>query len=192
MLSNPLSKLKEQTVFYSKIQAANTNPDLLREEIDIFRSILSFSDDISPSDAVKLAKLIREESENYELNPFLILALIQVESEFSPRAISPKGAIGLMQVMPHTAEFIAGELGVSIDGIKPLYNPFINVRLGIYYLSMLNDRFKSVERALWAYNAGPGSLSTVSSDSTLPNYVRKVIRLKNKLESQRIAEEQSL
>jgi len=141
---------------------------------------------------MKLAKLIREESQNYGLDPFLILAIIQVESEFFPRAVSPKGAMGLMQIMPETAEFIAGELGVSIDGIKSLYNPFINVRLGVYYLSMLIDRFKSVEWALHAYNAGPSFINTANLERGIPAYVRKVLRFKIILESQRIAEEQSL
>jgi hypothetical protein len=192
VLNSPLSSLKEHMLFHSGIQEAGTDTEGLREEIEIFRCILRFSDDISPSDAARLAKLIKEESENYGLNPFLILAVIKVESEFSARAVSPKGARGLMQIMPQTAEFIAGDLGVSIDGIKPLHNPLLNVRLGIHYLSMLTDRFKSIEKALWAYNAGPGFLSTVNSGSRFPTYVRKVLRFKGKLESQRIVGAESL
>jgi soluble lytic murein transglycosylase-like protein len=184
--------LKDRISFHSEIQETRANLEDLREEINIFRFILRFSDDISPSDAVRLAKLIREESENYGLNPLLILAMIKVESEFSPNAVSPKGAIGLMQVMPQTAEFIAGDIGVSIDGMKPLHNPFINVKLGIHYLSMLINRFKSVEWALWAYNAGPGFLNTVSSESKLPSYVIKVLNFKNKLESLGRVDEESL
>lgn len=192
VLNSPVSRFKERMFFYSEIQETTANPEYLREEIDIFRFILRFSSVISTSDAMKLAKLIREESENYGLNPFLILAMIQIESEFSPRAVSPKGAMGLMQIMPETAEFIAGELGVSIDGIKSLYNPFINVRLGVYYLSMLINRFKSVEWALHAYNAGPSFINSASLEREIPAYVRKVLRFKDILESQRIAEEQSL
>src|SRR3989304_8846001 len=100
VLNSPVSRFKERMFFYSEIQETTANPENLREEIDIFRFILRFSSVISTSDAMKLAKLIREESENYGLNPFLILAMIQIESEFSPRAVSPKGAMGLMQIMP--------------------------------------------------------------------------------------------
>ena len=192
VLNGPVSSFKERIFFYSEIQETTANPEYLREEIDIFRFILRFSSFISTSDAMKLAKLIREESQNYGLDPFLILAIIQVESEFFPRAVSPKGAMGLMQIMPETAEFIAGELGVSIDGIKSLYNPFINVRLGVYYLSMLIDRFKSVEWALHAYNAGPSFINTASLERGIPAYVKKVLRFKNILESQKITEERSL
>jgi len=192
VLNSPVSRFKERKFFYSEIQETTANPEYLREEIEILRVILRFSSAISTYDAMKLAKLIREESQNCGLDPFLILAIIQVESEFAPRAVSPKGAMGLMQIMPETAEFIAGELGVSIDGIKSLYNPFINVRLGVHYLSMLIDRFKSVEWALHAYNAGPSFLNASGFERGIPAYVRKVLRFKIILESQRIAEEQSL
>jgi soluble lytic murein transglycosylase-like protein len=192
VLNRPVLRFKEHMLFYSEAQEATANLESLREELDIFRLILRFSNDISTYDAVKLAKLIKEGAETYGLNPFLILAIIQVESEFSPKAISPKGALGLMQIMPETAEYVAGDLGVSIDGIKSLHNPFINVRLGIHYLSMLINRFKSVEWALCAYNAGPSFLNASGFERGIPAYVRKVLRFKNILESQRMAEEQSL
>ncbi len=192
VLNSPVSRFKERMFFYSEIQDTKANIESLREEIDIFRFIVRFSDHIPTTDAMRLAKLIIEESENYGINPFLILSIIQVESEFSPKAVSPKGAIGLMQIMPETAEYVAGDLGVSIDGIKSLYDPFINVRLGVYYLSMLIDRFKNVEWALCAYNAGPSFINTASFERRIPAYVRKVLRFKDILESHRIIEEQSL
>lgn len=193
VLSSPVIRAQDSEFFYPDTQEAKTSLEDLRKETDILKYILKFSSQISYSDALRLSKLIREECENYGLDPFLILSVIEVESEFSPKAISPSGAIGLMQIMPETAEFIAGELGVSIDGAKSLYNPLINVRFGIYYISFLVNRFKSIEWALTAYETGPNSLSTTQENfgKQLPDYVKKVISLKNWLEAKRIAAEQS-
>lgn len=192
-LTSPVIRAQESKFFYTDTQEAKTSLEDLRKETYILKYILKFSNQISYSDALRLSKLIREECENYGLDPFLILSVIEVESEFSPKAVSPSGAIGLMQIMPETAEFIAGELGVSIDGAKSLYNPLINVRFGIYYISFLVNRFKSIEWALAAYQSGPNSLSTTqeSFGKQLPDYVKKVISLKNWLEARRIAAEQS-
>jgi soluble lytic murein transglycosylase-like protein len=192
-LTSPVIRAQESKFFYTDTQEAKTSLEDLRKETDILKYILKFSNQISYSDALRLSKLIREECENYGLDPFLILSVIEVESEFSPKAVSPSGAIGLMQIMPETAEFIAAELGVSIDGAKSLYNPLTNVRFGIYYISFLVNRFKSIEWALAAYQSGPNSLSTTqeSFGKQLPDYVKKVISLKNWLEARRIAAEQS-
>ena len=77
-------------------------------------------------------------------------ALIQAESGFSPRAGSPKGALGLMQLMPATAtEF----------GVTDAFNPTQNIRAGVRYLKQLLDTYEGrVELALAAYNAGPGAV----------------------------------
>ncbi len=193
VLTSPVIRAQESKFSYTDTQETKTSLEDLRKETYILKYILKFSNQISYSDALRLSKLIREECENYGLDPFLILSVIEVESEFSPKAVSPSGAIGLMQIMPETAEFIAGELGVSIDGAKSLYNPLINVRFGIYYISFLVNRFKSIEWALAAYQSGPNSLSTTqeSFGKQLPDYVKKVIGLKNWLEARRIAAEQS-
>jgi hypothetical protein len=89
------------------------------EEAEIYFFILRLSDSMNQSNARKLAKLIVDECENYEnLDPFLILAVIQIESEFSPKAKSHRGAIGLMQVMPGTGEYIAKEMGINYNSKK--------------------------------------------------------------------------
>ena len=154
-------------------------------ENDIFKLILRFSDDISSSEAQKLARVIIEECDSYEIDPSLILAIIQVESNFSPRAVSHKGAIGLMQVMPSTAEYLAGKLGISISGKKVLHDPFLNVRLGIYYLSLLEGRFDNMEDALFAYYYGPTRFETNRYLSRkFPRYVRKVLSFKSLLDDE--------
>jgi soluble lytic murein transglycosylase len=154
-------------------------------ENDILKLILRFSDEISSSQAKKLAKLIIEECDNYEIDPSLVLAIIQVESNFSPTAVSDKGAIGLMQVMPSTADYLAEKLGISISGKKELHDPFLNVRLGIYYISLLEGRFDNVEDALFAYYYGPSRFESYRYvGRKLPKYVRKVLSFKSFLDDE--------
>ena len=156
------------------------------EEAGVYFFILRLSESISQQNARKLAKLIVAECGNYEnLDPYLVLAVIQVESEFSPKAVSKKGAIGLMQVMPGTAEFVAKEMGITFNGSKSLYDPFINVKLGIHYLSILTNRYDSTENALNAYNAGPSNFEkSQSSDNKQSRYVKKVLNFKSYLEEE--------
>lgn len=158
------------------------------EEAEVFLFILRFSDKITSANARKLSKLIVEECDNYKnLDPYLILAVIQVESEFAPRAVSNQGAIGLMQVMPETGEYVANENGISYNGRKSLYDPLVNVKLGIRYLSFLAQRYDNTENALAAYNYGPSNFEkALSANRKTFGYVKKVLSFKSYLEEESI------
>jgi soluble lytic murein transglycosylase-like protein len=95
------------------------------------------------------AEIIARAAEAHGVNPMLVRALIQVESGYRPRARSPKGAMGLMQLMPSTAR--AYKVGNPFE-------PKANIEAGIKHLKSLIDRFRGVELALAAYNAGPGAV----------------------------------
>jgi hypothetical protein len=103
----------------------------------------------------ELARAIYEEATRYNQDPKFILALISIESSFQNRSVSQKGAKGLMQIMPHVAKSIAQEMGIEWGGDNNLFNPFLNVKLGVYYLSQLIMDFEDMELALAAYNCGP-------------------------------------
>jgi len=88
------------------------------------------------------------------IDPLLILSVMREESRFDPEARSIAGALGLMQLMPQTAQRIAGPANVSLRNLNQLYDPKTNVLLVAYYLRQLLDTFGSIPVALAAYNAG--------------------------------------
>ena len=109
----------------------------------------------------------------------LVRAVIQVESAFNPRAVSPKGAMGLMQLMPATA---------AKFGVTDPFNPGENIRAGVSYLRQLLDRYDNNEQlALAAYNAGPGAVdkygSKVPPYKETQNYVHKIAGLRGVVQS---------
>lgn len=106
----------------------------------------------------RLAGTVVEESRRHELPIELTLAVIHVESSFNPFAVSPAGAMGLMQLLPSTAAEVAHKLGLPWHGPQALFDPSLNVRLGTQYFRELLDRYRSVPVALAAYNWGPGRI----------------------------------
>jgi len=91
----------------------------------------------------------------YRLNPALVAAVIRNESRFDPQAVSSAGAVGLMQIMPDTASWIASLQGIQTASFLRLEDPDTNIALGAWYLRYLLDRFVDLDVALMAYNAGP-------------------------------------
>ncbi len=116
--------------------------------------------------------LIGAASEVFGVDSNLIKAVIQKESEFNPSAVSPKGALGLMQLMPETAELL---------GVDDPYNPAKNVYGGTKYLKQMIDRYGgNLEKALAAYNAGPTRVDRaggVPDIEETKNYVEGVLGL---------------
>lgn len=101
---------------------------------------------------IKYSDLIYEFSARYDMDPMLIAAVIKAESSYRPEAVSSRGALGLMQLMPETAAWLVEQKG----GQTPdLLDPKVNIELGTYYLKYLLERFPTEYAALAAYNAGP-------------------------------------
>ncbi len=103
---------------------------------------------------------IRSSARRNDLDPALVAAVIYAESQFDPRAVSDQGAVGLMQVLPDTADQIARETGGVSFTSADLQDPAINIRYGTRYLRTVLDQFGDNEvAAVAAYNAGAGAVS---------------------------------
>ena len=92
----------------------------------------------------------------YNVDPALIASVINEESSFDNLCESPSGAIGLMQIMPSTAEWLAVRMGIDDYEKNKLYNAEFNINMGTFYLRYLLDRFDDEYTSLCAYNAGEG------------------------------------
>lgn len=105
---------------------------------------------------LRYTNVIRTAAAQQRVQPALVAAVIRVESGYRPAAVSPRGAIGMMQLMPATAKWIAGQNGQH-QGID-LMNPRQNIFLGTWYLAYLLRRYhQNLVLALAAYNGGPGT-----------------------------------
>jgi len=102
-----------------------------------------------------------------KLDPYLVAAVIKVESNFRPDAVSSKGAVGLMQLMPDTARWAAGRMGVPAPTAGELSDPETNIRIGTWYLAELQDEFGNWVLSLAAYNAGRGVVRGWVDDGVL-------------------------
>jgi len=127
--------------------------------------------------------IILQEANRYDVDPALVKAIIMAESGYNPRAVSKKGAKGLMQLMPSTAEDL---------GVEDIFNPEQNISGGIRYFKQLVNRFDGdVKLALAAYNAGS---QTVRDHQGIPPYksthyyIEKVFKYYQKYKNQMTVE----
>lgn len=137
----------------------------------------------------EIAQMLQRASRHFSVDAHLVQAVIHAESAFNPRAVSPKNAIGLMQVLPSTARDL-GLLdlqGLSVEQL--LADPRVSIVLGTKYLAEQLARFGGdVELAVAAYNAGPGAV--IKAGHRVPNYpetrhyVRRVLNLTQSYRSQ--------
>jgi soluble lytic murein transglycosylase-like protein len=127
---------------------------------------------------VQLAETIRETAESFDIDPQIAFGLIRAESSFRTRAVSPAGAVGLTQLLPSTARWIAPGTTRA-----DLMNPETNVRVGFKYLRYLVDKYDGDEKlALTAYNRGPGTVDRHLRQGRNPDngYVEMVLNGKSK------------
>ena len=133
-------------------------------------------------------------SDEYGVDENLVFAVIKAESNFQEDAVSHKDALGLMQIMKETAEDVAKKYNIEIDfnnSEKEILNVQNNIKIGTKYLAVLLEKYKNIEVAVAAYNAGIGTVDNwiekgiIKSDGSdienIPyketnNYVRKILR----------------
>ena len=147
------------------------------EEKRIFQFLQEFQTGLPEAEERELAKIILEESRRCGCDPELVLAIILVESSFYHRAESPKGAKGLMQIKPSVAQALAEEMGIPWEEGN-IFDPRMNIRLGLYYLSKLLSKFKDIKIAITAYNYGPTFVEErLKTGRPIPlRYADKVLR----------------
>ena len=133
-------------------------------------------------------------SEEYNIDENLIYALMKAESNFKSKAVSNRGAIGVMQLMEETALDVAKKAKIDIDENnleQELLKPEVNIKIGTIYIKTLLNQYQNVEVTLAAYNAGIGTVNTWIEEGTIKKdgsdienipyketnqYVRKILR----------------
>jgi soluble lytic murein transglycosylase-like protein len=127
----------------------------------------------------KYADVIDNAADLHQVDPALVRAVIHAESAFNPHAVSPKGARGLMQLMPSTAKML---------GVRNAFSPESNIHGGTRYLAQLLRRYRNEIHAIAAYNAGSVPVDRyngVPPFSETREYVRRVLKLKKQYSRQR-------
>ncbi len=103
---------------------------------------------------------INKYAKEYNIDPYLIAAIINVESNFNKNAISPKEARGLMQISATTGEWAARDLNIENFDLSLLYESETNIKIGSWYLNQLNKEFgDNIQLILAAYNGGSGNVN---------------------------------
>nr|MCR5353133.1 lytic transglycosylase domain-containing protein [Clostridiales bacterium] len=112
---------------------------------------------------------VKKYSAVYAVPEEIIYAVINTESEFKSDAVSKKGAIGLMQIMPETFEWLCSKNSEEDASAELLYNPEVNIKYGTYYLSLLYSEYGVWETVYAAYNAGRSTVNAWLSDTRYNN-----------------------
>ena len=116
---------------------------------------------------VKYEEYVEKYAEEYNLDKYMVYAMIKVESGFDPKAESAAGAKGLMQLMEETAAECSEKEDFGYTIPDDLYVPEYNIRLGCYYLKYLLENYGDMRLAVIAYNGGTGNLEQWLADETL-------------------------
>ena len=131
-------------------------------------------------------KIIRAAAERYGIDADLIHCVVAVESNFNPKAVSPKNASGLMQLMPQTARQY---------GVKDIFDPEENVNAGARYLKELLSKYRNLTLALAAYNAGPERVDQygrrVPPYLETMKYVQRIAKSYAKIKAETAAQKES-
>ena len=154
-LANPIetSRAGERLIMH-KIDEAGARKT--RERINIYSVLKSHDMKLSEASLWNVTESVAEESAKHSLDPMLVLAVMKVESRFDHRAVSPRGALGLMQIRPIVVDELIDQGEIPEWKSKTnLRDPILNIKIGVAYLSYLKKMFNHLPFALAAYNSGP-------------------------------------
>ena len=183
VLAAPTQLFKPASIHWIEREDRAATPDA-RELLRIYPVVRKGMTEASDNSVWTVSKTILQESRRHSLDPFLVLAVIAVESGFHHSATSTYGARGLMQIRPFIAPAIAEQWRSAYRPDKQishdhpdLENPVVNIKLGVFYLYSLRQSFRDWKLALTAYNHGPTEVKTrLVEDSDMPlDYATKVL-----------------
>lgn len=187
LLDEAVIRGNDKTISALKTDSLTLSKDMseLSQKVILTDALKSFRGGNLPAPArAELVDLVYNSSATYGYDPFLLLAVINVESTFRPGAKGrylngeASGAYGLMQIKPETAQDIAKSFGMSkVTSVHDLFKPEINLALGVGYLTRLIAQFHSFKLGLLAYNQGPAVIQDhLSANTPLSiNYYNRVL-----------------
>ncbi len=176
-----LSQIKQTVLADNNTQITEENTRIENQKIQNLVFVLNDiykNNNFTEFELKQITKLILNNSKKYKLEPELILAIISVESSFNRHAVSPVGALGLMQLMPGTYIEVAKHLGLDYKKKDNIYEITNNINSGTYYLAKLNKKYKNnIRLAILAYNWGPGNIDRfIRNSKAVPkSYYNKVM-----------------
>lgn len=162
-LTRANASLREEVVALRGTLASAAGEDVL------FLKAIVLKPTLDPELARNVAHLVQRYALRYNRDPNLVLAMIAVESDFNPNAVSKVGATGLMQVMPHWKKI----LGIE----KDLTDPETSINYGLQVLAFYEQMYRDLELALTAYNRGPGPVDNALVRGASPEngYAAKIL-----------------
>jgi soluble lytic murein transglycosylase-like protein len=155
------------------------------ERIKIYSVLKSHDVKLSEASLWNVTESVVEESAKHSLDPILVLAVMKVESRFDHRAVSPRGALGLMQIRPIVVDELIDQGEIPEWKSKTnLQDPIVNIKIGVAYLSYLKKMFNHLPIALAAYNSGPTRIRVkLDAKEKIPlGYANKVVAAQLSLE----------
>jgi soluble lytic murein transglycosylase-like protein len=158
-------------------QSADSGPSTPQHALGVlYQAVSACRSSLPESRRWEIADAIERESRRHGFDPLFVQALVEVESTCLPTARSNRGARGLVQVKPATGREVAERAGLEWDGPEDLYDPRFNVRIGLLYLSYLQERLGDPRAAIAAYNLGPSRARRMGLERVRDHgYVRRVL-----------------
>ncbi len=164
-LQRARKELTREVVTLRQVIGSQTKEDI------VFLKILILNRKVRPELARVIAKSVHRNALIFKRDPDLVLAIIHVESNFDPNAVSSMKAVGLMQVMPHWVD----QLGIMGD----LKDPDTSIRYGLQIYGFYDSMYKDMETSLMAYNRGPGRVDSdlmVGRDPSRNGYAKRIMK----------------
>lgn len=122
----------------------------------------------SESTIYSVANTLVNEANRAKIDPLFVMAVIDQESKFNPKIIGSHGEIGLMQIRPKTALWVAARNKIDFNNDQDLFIPSTNIKIGILYLKYLNQKYGNPKYSTAAYNMGPKNLRRILASEQEP------------------------